>query len=477
MRRSTSGFVYPFVYLKLAVVVVTAPEPMVKIRILCREKEEAGMRKRFSPFIALVVFLLFLLPGCGGGGEEDSASPPATTWGGTQQFGTPYNDTGYGVALDGSGNIYIAGSTGGNLDGFISEGLLDIFLTKFTSSGNRIGSKQFGTSGDDIAYAVATDTSGNIYITGSTGGSLPGWTNLGGKDIFLAKFDSSGNQIFVNQFGTNQDDVAYGIAIDSSGNIYITGSTGGTLGTTSAGGLDIFLAKFDYSGNSIFTQQFGTNQDDTGYGVIADNSGNIYITGSTKGILGSSSFGQLDVFLAKFNSSGGNQFIVQFGSDQDDVGYSISLYGIDNIYIAGSTGGSLPGNTSSGLTDIFLANFNSSGANQFLRQLGTAGRDIGNSVAVDGGGNVYVVGSTEGGLLGNSAFGMSDMFLVKFNSTGVTQFARQLGTPLNDIAFGLAIMGTDIYITGSTEGNLDGKPSFGQADMFLVKYDTSGVKN
>ena len=447
---------------------------MVQIRILCGEKEETGMRKIFLPLIALAVFLLFLLPACGGG--DGDAPPPTTTRAWTQQLGTPYNDTGYGVALDGSGNIYITGSTGGNLDGNTSEGLLDILLTKFGSSGNRIGSKQFGTSGDDIANAIAIDPSGNIYITGSTRGSLPGWTSSGGKDIFLAKVDSSGNIIFTKQFGTNQDDVAYGIAIDTSGNIYITGSSGGVLGTTSAGGLDIFLAKFDSSGNRIFTQQFGTAQDDIGYGVVADNSGNIYITGSTKGILGSSSFGLQDVFLAKFNSSWVNQFIVQFGSGQDDVGYSIALSGTDNIYITGSTAGNLPGNTSSGLTDIFLAKFNSSGANQFLQQLGTTGRDIGNCVAVDGAGNVYVAGSTEGGLLGNSAFGLSDIFLAKFNSSGVTQFARQLGTPGNDIAYGLAIQGTDIYITGSTEGNLDGNTSFGLADIFLAKYDTSGVK-
>jgi hypothetical protein len=432
------------------------------------------MRKSFFHLIALAVSLLFLLPACGGGDGDDSGPPP-TTRAGAQQFGTPYNDTGYGVALDGSGNIYIAGSTGGNLDGNISEGLLDIFLTKFGSSGNRIGSKQFGTPGDDVAYGIAIDTSGNIYITGSTGGNL-GATSAGGLDIFLAKFDSSGNRIFTQQFGTNQDDVAYGIAIDTSGNIYITGSTGGNLGAASAGGLDIFLAKFDSSGNRIFTQQFGTNQDDIGYGVVPDNSGKIYITGSTKGILGSSSFGLLDVFLAKFNSSGVNQLIVQFGSGQDDVGYSIGLSGVDNIYITGSTAGNLPGNTSSGLTDIFLAKFNSSGTNQFLHQLGTTGSDIGKSVAVDGVGDVYVVGSTEGELLGNSAFGLSDIFLVKFNSSGVTQFARQLGTPSNDIAYGLAIQGMGTYITGATEGNLDGNTSFGQADVFLVKYDTSGEK-
>ncbi len=432
--------------------------------------------KRVLRFISLAVLLLFLLPACGKGNGDDSSTPAVPPRTGAQQFGTPYSDTGYGVALDGGGNLYITGSTGGNLDGHTSQGLLDIFLTKFNSGGNRIGSKQFGSPQDDVAYGIVTDISGNIYITGSTRGSLPGQNSFGNSDIFLAKFDSAGNEIYTKQFGTPQDDVAYCIATDVSGNIYLTGSTGGNLGGTSAGGLDIFLAKFDSAGNEVFIKQFGTPQDDIGYGVVADNGQNIYITGSTKGILGTGSFGLTDCFLAKFNAPGVNQFMVQFGSAQDDVGYSIGLSGVDNIYITGSTQGNLPGNTSSGLADIFLAKFNSAGTNQFLHQLGTNGRDVGRSVAVDGAGNVYIVGSTEGELLGNSAFGLADIFLVKFNPSGVTQFARQLGTPSNDIAYGVAIQGMGIYITGSTEGNLDGNTSLGQADIFLAKYDTSGVK-
>ena len=438
-----------------------------------QEKEGTVTTQSLFP-LALAVFFFFLLPGCGDDDGHHHEAPH--TLAGTQQFGTPFDDIGQGIALDASGNIYITGSTGGSLDRNTSEGMLDAFLSKLDPSRQRLGSKQFGTTGDDIAYAIATDVSGNIYITGSTGGSLPGSTSSGNKDIFLAKTDSSGNTIFVKQFGTNQEDVAYGIAIDTGGNIYITGSTGGDLGTGSAGGLDIFLMKFDSSGNRVFTQQFGTNQDDIGYGVVVDNGGNIYITGSTEGVLGTSSFGRSDVFLSKFDSSLVNQFIVQFGSNGDDAGYSIALSGTDTIYITGSTAGNLPGNTNSGLADILLAKFNSTGANQFLHQLGTTGIDIGNSVAVDAAGDVYVTGSTQGELLGNGAFGLSDMFLIKFNSSGVTQFARQMGTSGNDIAYGLAIQGTAIYITGSTEGNLDGNTSLGQADIFLVKYDSSGVK-
>jgi len=110
--------------------------------ILCSEKGETGMRKSFFSLMAMAVFLLFL-PACEGDNVETPPPAPPRPW--TQQFGTPYNDAGYGVALDGSGNIYITGSTGGNLDGYTSAGLLDIFLTKSGSSGNRIGSKQVGT--------------------------------------------------------------------------------------------------------------------------------------------------------------------------------------------------------------------------------------------------------------------------------------------------------------------------------------------
>jgi hypothetical protein len=205
------------------------------------------MKNKCFPMVTLAIFLLSSFPGCGGGNEDSgSSSGPTPTWAGTQQLGTPNDDIGYGVALDSAGNIYVTGSTGGNLCN-TSAGLLDIFLTKFDSSGNISGCQQFGTSGDDISYGIVLDSGGNIYLTGSTGGNL-GTISAGLLDIFLTKFDSSGNRIFTQQFGTDQDDIACTLAIQGN-NIYITGSTGGNLdGNTSFGQADIFLVKYDTSG-------------------------------------------------------------------------------------------------------------------------------------------------------------------------------------------------------------------------------------
>jgi hypothetical protein len=221
----------------------------------------------------------------------------------TRQFGTTGDDIGYGVAVDSSGNVYVTGSIGGNPGTSVFS---DIFLAKFDSSGNLLGSQQFGTPFDDIAYGVAVDSSGNIYITGSTGGSLDGNTSLGRLDVFLTKFDPTGMKLFTRQLGTTGDDIGYGLAVDSGKNVYMTGSAGGVAGTSVFS--EIFLAKLDSFGNSLFLQQFGTPFNDIGYGVALDSSANAFITGSTEGNLdGNISAGLSDIFLAKFNSSGVKQ--------------------------------------------------------------------------------------------------------------------------------------------------------------------------
>jgi hypothetical protein len=209
---------------------------------------------------------------------------------------------GYGVATDGSGNVYVTGYTGCGLDGNTNAGDGDIFLTKYDTNGNKLWTRQLGTANVDVGYGVATDGSGNIYVNGSTYSGLDGNTNAGYDDIFLTKYDTNGNKLWTRQLGTVYDDVGYGVVTDGSGNIYITGCTySGLDGNTNAGDGDIFLTKYDTNGNKIWTRQLGTADYDGGYGVVTDGSGNIYVTGITYGGLdGNTNAGGGDIFLIKY---------------------------------------------------------------------------------------------------------------------------------------------------------------------------------
>jgi len=326
----------------------------------------SGRKVRSISFLVFVLLLASSFIGCGDQGSSPSTTPtppPSGSWRGTQQFGSNLDDIGRAVTVDSSGNIYITGSTGGNL-GTISFGGLDVFLAKFDPTGNLLFIQQFGSSRDDIGYGLAIDSSGNIFIVGSTAGSMPGNISFGGVDFFLAKFDSSGTLLFIQQFGSNLDDIGRGLAFDSSGNVLITGSTGGSMpGNTSFGGLDVFLAKFSSSGILLFIGQFGSNLDDIGYGIAVDSSGNVLMTGAAGGSMpGNTSFGGVDVFLARSDTSGVLR-IQQFGSNLDDIGYGLAIDSSASVFITGSTGGIL-GVNSKGQLDAFLVKFNSAGVKQ-----------------------------------------------------------------------------------------------------------------
>jgi hypothetical protein len=240
----------------------------------------------------------------------------------TRQFGTLADDRGFAVAVDGVGNVYVAGSTGGDLDGpeIGSDPLVggtDFFLAKFDPSGNLLFSRQFGTLAADEARGVAVDGVGTVYVTGSTGGDLdgPGIGDplVGSSDVFLATFDPSGSLLFTRQFGTLVDDRAFTVAVDGAGRDYVPGTTYGDLdgpgiGDPLVGGTDFFLAKCDASGSLLFTRQLGTPTDDSAFGVAVARlavGGNVFVTGETLGGLdGNLSVGDFDLSLSKFDPFG-----------------------------------------------------------------------------------------------------------------------------------------------------------------------------
>ena len=171
-------------------------------------------------------------------------------------------------------------------------------MAKYRGTGAKEWIRQFGTSGDDAGYGIAVDGSGNVYVTGGTFGGLDG-NSWGGRDIFVAKYSGTGVREWVRQFGTSGDDAGNGIAVDGSGNVYVTGETLGRVGgNPSAGGRDIFVVKYSSTEVKEWIRRFGTSGDDAGNGIAMDGSGNVYVTGKTEGDLdGNLSAGVEDVFI------------------------------------------------------------------------------------------------------------------------------------------------------------------------------------
>jgi len=181
-----------------------------------------------SLLLAMLIPLMVLgSSGCGRGTD----TPKNEVW--TRQFGTLEDDNVHAMVADELGNIYMAGGTGwpgqSSYLGLGIEQLDDTFIAKYDASGNEVWTRQFGTSGNDLAYAMVADGSGNIYVAGGTEGSFPGQTSSGGVDAFIAKYDTSGNEIWTTQFGTGDFDVVRAMVADGSGNMYVTGKTGGDV--------------------------------------------------------------------------------------------------------------------------------------------------------------------------------------------------------------------------------------------------------
>jgi len=457
-------------------------------------------------------------------------SPPAgwaRTWGGSE------DDYIFGVAVDESGNIYIAGGfrdivdfdPGGGTDEHTSNGNFDVFLSKFDSSGAFQWARTWGGINSDYAYSVATDGSGDIYVTGcfeSTVDFDPGvgtdeHTLNGKDDIFLSKFDSSGDFQWARTWGADDYDYGYAVAVDGFGNIYITGYFTGTVdfapggGTDehiSNGGSDVFLSKFDSSGLFQWARTWGGNSYDNGPGVAVDGSGNIYVTGAyyatvdfdpDAGTDEHVSNGASDVFLSKFDSSGVFQWARTWGANNDDLGRRVAVDGSGNIYLVGEfedtvdfdPGSGTDEHTSNGLADTFLSKFDSSGNFQWARTWGAGDYDMVLGAAADGSGNVYVTGDyyatvdfdPGGGTDEHTSNGICDALLSKFDSSGDFQWALTWGGAGNDWGSGVAVDGSgNLYVSGvfndivdfDPGGGTDEHTSNGWADVSLSKFPPDG---
>ena len=416
------------------------------------------------------------------GGTGTHSWQIAIAIGSTGNYQLATHDFANGVVTDSSGNVYVTGGTKGGLDGNTSAGNTDLFVLKYNSSGTKQWTKQLGSSGRDSANAIAIDSSGNLYVAGITYGGLDWNTNSGANDLFVVKYNSSGTKQWTEQLGTPSSDAANAVATDSSGNVYVAGVTYGVLGDQNKGNSDLFVVKYNSSGTKQWTEQNGTDRWDEARGVVTDSSGNVYVVGGTKGakLNGVNKRGMTEAFVIKYNSSGKRQWTKLLGTWRKDFANAVAIDSSGNIYVAGATERDLedePRKDFAGKDDLFVVKYDSKGKKKWTKQLGTKRNDRATGVATDSSGNIYVTGYTYWGLDGNTYAGSSDAFVVKYLDNGTKQWTKQFGTSSTDLADGVATDSSgNVYVVGYTYGGLDGNTNTGASDIFVVKYNSSGTK-
>ena len=284
----------------------------------------------------------------------------------THQYGTPADDHLGGVAIDADDHLYLSGWTQGSFGGMSTAGAEDIVVFRLDTEGNVQWIRDTGTPGTDEPTSIAVDGTGNVLVAGYTTGTLAGPGNAGQFDMFVAKFDPSGTYLWARQLGTPLIDSAAAVAADADGNVYVAGYTYSSFdGHQSQGSIDGFVVKYDASGAKQWSSLLGTPGDDFGLGITVDAAGIPYVVGRTSGALdGGSNTSATQYFIARLDpASGGLTWVHQEGAIQHgfDTAESVVTDAAGNVFASGFTNGGMDGNTNAGNYDAFVVKLETSG--------------------------------------------------------------------------------------------------------------------
>ena len=395
--------------------------------------------------------------------------------------------------------------------------------------------RRIGGTTLDQSNAVATDGSGNVFVTGLFEGTVifgNDWgagdskTSLGSYDIFVTKVDAAGNYGWTHRMGGTGQDRADDMAIDGSGNVYVVGYFTGTVdfaqdwggddSRTSAGVNDIFVTKVNADGTYGWSHSIGGTGYDCGYGVTADGNGNVYVTGAFNGTVNfaqdwgesesKTSAGGNDAFVTKVNSDGTYGWTRRMGSTGHDLGFAMATDNSGNLYVTGAFNGTVnfaqdwgesESKTSAGGNDAFVTRVNADGTYGWTHRMGGTGEDDWADITVDGSENVYVTArfyltvnfaDDWGGSDPKTSAGGLDIFVTKLGADGSYDWTHRIGgTGTGDTSYDIGVDGNgNIYVAGhfdSTEinfaadwGGTDSKTCLGGPhDVFVTKVNADGT--
>lgn len=381
----------------------------------------------------------------------------------TQQWLSNYNGTGdfsdkfNCIQVDNSGNIYAAGYT-------INSGSRRDFLTvKMNSAGDTLWTKTYnGTdNNDDEISALAIDLSGNVYVTGTAKGSTSD------DDYVSIKYNSSGVQQWIATYNhtTNQEDQANSIAVDASGNVFVAGQSDGDA--TAAVDEDYATVKYNSSGIQQWVMRYDNNAaTDRAVKVLAGISGNIYVTGRSDN-------GTDDDFITiKYSTSGTVVWMSTFDNGDNDKADAMTIDAAENIYVTGRSNDGT-------YDDILTIKYNSSGAEQWVGGVlfdGTGQNDDRPyAITVDGSGNVYVTGKCD---IDNTTGVNNNIITIKYNASGTEQWtANYAGAGNgNDAPTGIVVDGSGkVIVCGQYDDDIS--PSFANNNSVTICYTSSGSQS
>ncbi len=307
---------------------------------------------------------------------------------------------------------------------------------------------QIGSSGAETSYGVAATPDGEVVITASTEGDLAG-DNQGQRDVFLARYSNEGDQLWALQTGGESNDSPLGVSVAPDGSVYVGGFTDGDFAGPNQGSADVWLARFDGDGNELWRRQFGSDQWDRGFDVSAFDGG-AYISGYSAGTLDpDTDLGGFDGFVARFDADGNQQWVRQFGTDATDWGQGSALAPDGGLFVTGYTEGDF-GGPNAGDKDLFVVRLSPDGEQQWVTQLGSDTLDWTQGVGLGPDGSVLVAGSTEGSFA--TIFGDErDMIVASLNAEGEEQWRWQSGLPGIDSAFEVRYVNNRILVTGTVD--------------------------
>ena len=339
------------------------------------------------------------------------------------QDGSADADSLLGAAAAPDDGVYVVGYTKGDYV-HPNAGINDVVVARYAKDGSMIWSQQLGGPDWDRGFAVAS-FDGGLYVSGYTFGGLAlanGAPNgAGGHDAFVARYTDDGTLEWIRQYGSDGVDWGQGIAVTADGGAVFTGYTQASYGGAYLGARDAFVTKISPTGEQEWVKQFGTQEDDWTQGIAVAKDGTIVVVGLTKGVLspdaGAAVIGGADAVVIALSPTGATKWIRQFGSTADDKIFNVVIGTDDTIYLSGTTQGAMTQEPAFGAKDAFIGALRPDGTQLWLEQIGSPADDEAYDIDLSPDGKTLYVNGATTGALGQAVVGPSDGWIAAYALT------------------------------------------------------------